>query len=266
MEEEVFEMSSYSYENMEESVPLVIQGPTTFCRQVVEYYKNYQQIWSTWNSEPEENLEFLRNQDNVHLVLDDLPTFSDYQLKGLTEHAKWTLQRATYQFTSTLNGFRYAYENFHDTLIAPKIRSDFLIDVATAVHKSDIDGFNCLGWHKGSVGYLVDYFYIAKIKDIIKLMEGCLRINHPAHSENVMTYFLLERMKQRNIKYCFDNTVYTYSLKHKYDTELFMGEIKKGVWLIDENQNHDSKNYTHTFEKDFLPDVYPLTYGWGPGV
>ncbi len=258
-------LADYSYMDMENDMPLVIQGPTTYCREMVDYYKNYKQVWSTWKSEPEENLDFLSKQKNVHLVLDDLPITPQDKLKNLTEHASWTLQRSTYQFTSTLNGFKYVDENF-STYIAPKIRSDLFIDVATAVHKSDMDAFNCLGWHNGSVGYLIDYYFMTNVKDTIRLMEGCLSLSHPSHSENVMTYFLLEKMKQRNIKYCFDNTVYTYSLKHKYTTELFLGEISKGKWLIDENKKHQSQNFNHTFSKDNLPDIYPLTYGWGPGV
>jgi len=262
---EKFDMSTFSYQNIETDMPLIIQGPTTYCREVVEYYKNYKQVWSTWNSEPEENLEFLNKQKNVHLVLDDLPVISDDQLCNLTDHAAWTLQRSIYQFKSTLNGFKYAYKNF-DVYFAPKIRSDLLIDVAASIHKSEPKAFNCLGWHSGSVGYLIDYYFMSPINDIITLMEGCLSLFHPSHSENVMTYFLLEKMKQRNIKYCFDHNVYIYSLKHKYTTELFLGEISKGKWLIDENKKHQSQNFNHTFSKDNLPDIYPLTYGWGPGV
>ena len=79
--------------------------------------------------------------------------------------------------------------------------------------------------------------------------------------------------KKRNLKYCLDESVYTYSLKHKYTTELFMGEVAKGIWIVDHDQQHDSKNpqvynieLLHTFTKDNLPDKYPLVYGWGPGV
>ena len=59
---EEFDMSMYSYEDMERDMPIIIQGPTTYCREVSNYYKNYNQVWSTWNSEPEENLEFLSKQ------------------------------------------------------------------------------------------------------------------------------------------------------------------------------------------------------------
>ena len=263
MTEKKFKFSTC--ENLAEEMPIIIQGPTTYCKEVHEYYKNYIQVWSTWNSEPEENLEYLDKQDNVHLVLDDLPQIPESQLSYLTEHASWTLQRATYQFTSTLNGFKYADHKF-GLDFAPKIRSDFLIDLSSSMRKWDIDAFNSIGWHTGSVGYFVDYFFAAKIPDIITLMEGCLSLKHPSHSENILTYFLLEKMKKRNIKYCFDGTVYTYSLKHKYTTDLFLGEISKGKWIIDEDQKHISTNFNHSFELDNLPDIYPLTYGWGPGV
>lgn len=250
-------------EVMEEDLCLVIQGPTTYCKQVSEYYRNYRQIWSTWNSEPEENLNYLDGLDDVILVTDDLPllTQEEKQLKG---HAPWCLERALYQFTSTYNGFKKA--ELEGESMAVKIRSDFLIDLSTSLRKGEPDAFNCLGWHKGSIGYLVDYFYYAPVEDIIYMLECCINMRHPSHSENVMTHVWIELMKKRKIRYCLDKDVYTYSLKHKYDTELFMGEVNKGIWVIDHNQNHDSKNYSHTFTNDLLPDLYPLTYGWGPGV
>ena len=138
--------------------------------------------------------------------------------------------------------------------------------ILTLPPKCDPDAFNSLGWYKGSVGYLVDYVYLAKTKDIISMLEGCIALRIPAHAENIMTYCWIAWAAKRNLKYCLDESVYTYSLKHKYTTELFMGEVAKGIWIVDHDQQHDSKNHLHTFTRDNLPDKYPLVYGWGPGV
>ena len=71
---------------------LVIQGPTTYCKEVSEYYKDYKQIWSTWNSEPQENLDYLRSLPNVSLVTDDLPVLSSKEKSG-SGHGPWCLER-----------------------------------------------------------------------------------------------------------------------------------------------------------------------------
>jgi hypothetical protein len=244
---------------------LVIQGPTTYCREMTEFYKGYTCIWSTWSNEPIENLNYLRDQENVYVVVNDLPKFSDKDLSDLSEHASWTLQRATYQFTSTLKGFEYALEKF-DSFFAIKIRSDFFVDVPTLIEKCNPNGFNSLGWHTGSVGYFVDYCFAGQVGLITELMKISLNLKHPSHSENVLTYSLLEKLRHRDVDYFLDRSLYTYSLKHKYDTELFLGEIDKGKWINDKNKLHVSDNVMHTFTKDKLPDNYPLTYGWGPGV
>jgi len=261
-----FENAGYSQKIINDfSYVLVIQGPTTYCRELVEFYKGFICVWSTWSNEPIENLNYLRDQENVHLVVTDLPDFSSKDLSHLSNHAAWTLERATYQFTSTLRGFEYAHKQF-DSVYAIKIRSDFLVDVGTVIEKSKPNSFNCLGWHTGSVGYLVDYCFAGQTGLITELMRISLDLNHPSHSENVLTYSLLEKLRIREVDYFLDRSLYTYSLKHKYDTELFLGEIEKGKWINDKSKLHVSDNVMHTFTKDNLPDNYPLTYGWGPGV
>jgi hypothetical protein len=40
MENREHELTNLPSEIIESTIPLVIQGPTTFCREVFEYYKN----------------------------------------------------------------------------------------------------------------------------------------------------------------------------------------------------------------------------------
>jgi hypothetical protein len=246
------------------NVPIVLQGPTTYCKEVAEHYKNYFCVWSTWNSEPQENLDFLSKLDNVKLITDNLPTYSDEENVGLTNHESWTRQRSRYQFTSTLNGFKFLKNNQFTYGI--KIRSDLLLDIPTLLTITDKKSFNSLGWHTGSVGYLVDYYFSAEVDLIISLMEKCLDIMHPCHSENLMTYVLLEELKFRNINHTMSDELYIYSLKHNYTTQLLMNEVKNNKWLVKNDINQFSSNMSYQYTVDHFPDNYQLTYGWGPGV
>ena len=94
-------------------------------------------------------------------------------------------------------------------------------------------------------------------------MEVCLNIMHPVHSENLITYVLLEELKHRNFNYTLTKDLYIYSLKHKYTTNLFLNEINKNKWINTLEINQTSKNVQYTFTKDNFPDKYNLTYGWG---
>lgn len=244
------------------SSPIVIQGPTTYCKEMCDYYKDYFCVWSTWNSEPKDNLDYLSNLKNVILITDNLPTYSDEENVGLSEHESWTRQRAKYQFTSTLNGFNYLKQNQYDYGI--KIRSDMLIDIESLLDITDKSCFNSFGWHRGSVGYFIDYYFSGNVELITSLMEVCLNNMHPVHSENLITYVLLEELKHRNFNYTLTKDLYIYSLKHKYTTNLFLNEINKNKWINTLEINQTSKNVQYTFTKDNFPDKYNLTCGWGP--
>ena len=53
-------------------VGFVIQGPTTFCREVVACYSELPYlVWSTWEDEPSNNLTFI--QTNMDLLVNEIP-------------------------------------------------------------------------------------------------------------------------------------------------------------------------------------------------
>ena len=95
-----------------------------------------------------------------------------------------------------------------------------MIDLDAALPKCDPDAFNSIGWHKGSVGYLVDYVYLAKTKDIISMLEGCIALRVPAHAENVMTYCWIEWAERRNLKYCLDKKKLDIYYLDRYKKEI----------------------------------------------
>lgn len=244
------------------NIPIVLQGPTTYCREISEFYKDQFCVWSTWNSEPEENLEYISKLKNSVLITDTLPTYSQNENIGLTQHESWTRQRARYQFTSTLNGFNYLKE--HDFNYGIKIRSDMLIDIPVLSSLTNKDCFNSFGWHRGSVGYFIDYYFSGSTELIISLMKMCLENIYPTHSENLMTYMLLEKLNFRSFNYTLIKNLYIYSLKHGYTTDLFFKEISKNKWINKTDIKQTSENVNYSYCKDNYPDNYKLTRGWGP--
>jgi len=53
---------------------IVIQGPTTYYKQVVDIYKNIPNVvWSMWNDEPRENIDFISQY--VSVILNDKPKY-----------------------------------------------------------------------------------------------------------------------------------------------------------------------------------------------
>jgi hypothetical protein len=90
---------------------IVIQGPTTYCKQIVEHYKHIKHIvWSTWNDEPVENLEYIKQ--HIPLIVNEKPSFSGYLNVNL-------------QVLSTFKGIEYL-KNKEVTEIF-KIRGDVII-------------------------------------------------------------------------------------------------------------------------------------------
>lgn len=56
---------------------VVIQGPTNYYKEVVECYKNIPNVvWSTWDDEPSENIEYISKY--IPVVLNQKPLFPGY--------------------------------------------------------------------------------------------------------------------------------------------------------------------------------------------
>jgi len=56
---------------------IVIQGPTNYCKEVVSIYKDIPNVvWSTWEDEPLENIEFIKQY--IDVILCQKPSFPGY--------------------------------------------------------------------------------------------------------------------------------------------------------------------------------------------
>lgn len=57
---------------------IVIQGPTNYCKEIIECYKNIPNIvFSTWDDEPQENIEYIKSK-GIDVIQSPKPTFGGY--------------------------------------------------------------------------------------------------------------------------------------------------------------------------------------------
>jgi hypothetical protein len=90
---------------------IVIQGPTTYYKEIINKYKDLPNIvWSTWEDEPIENLNYISKY--IPLVLNKKPNFSGYLNINL-------------QNITTLNGISYLINQGVEEIL--KIRGDIII-------------------------------------------------------------------------------------------------------------------------------------------
>jgi hypothetical protein len=230
--------------------PLVIQGPTTYYKEVSDYYKNYQCIWSTWDSEPEENLEYLSKLDNVVLIVDTLPPKKYEHYWGL------------YQFQSTLNGFKYLKDNGYNFGI--KLRSDLMLNISQIIKLIDFNKFNCMGWHTHSVGYLSELYFAGDVNLICDVMQRCIELNPEAHAENVLTYVLLQEFNYRKINYTLNDELEFYCPKLNITAKNYMDDVRSGRWFNSTAIKQTSASVRYRYTKDNFPDNYELTFREGP--
>lgn len=91
---------------------IIIQGPTTYYKTTVEKYKDIPNVvWSTWENEPIENLNYIKK--HIPLVLNKVPSFAGYLNINL-------------QNITTSSGIAYLIEKNVDEIL--KIRGDIIIN------------------------------------------------------------------------------------------------------------------------------------------
>jgi hypothetical protein len=128
---------------------IIIQGSTEFYRDTAKFYSEFDNvIWSTWVDEPQENIDFIREQ-GIEVILNDKPEYNGYLNINL-------------QCKSTLSGIEYFKERGFDDVI--KVRGDILfanIDkMLPILHKKEIAflGLNN-PVHKFNLAYFLDYYH-----------------------------------------------------------------------------------------------------------
>jgi hypothetical protein len=75
---------------------VVLQGPTTYCQQIIPLYSGISNVvWSMWDDEPQDNIEFIKK--HIPVVLNKKPLFPGYLNVNM-------------QTVSTLSGIKYLQE------------------------------------------------------------------------------------------------------------------------------------------------------------
>ena len=90
---------------------IVIQGPTNYYKEIVECYKNIPNVvWSTWDDEPSENIEYIGKY--IPVILNKKPLFPGYLNVNM-------------QTVSTMGGISYLKEKGINEIL--KVRGDIII-------------------------------------------------------------------------------------------------------------------------------------------
>lgn len=230
----------------ENQYPIVIQGLTTYCEEVVNYYKNYECVWSTWNTEPKENLDYIKSNPNFTLITSDVP---EHTVSGI------------YIWQATLNAFEYLKKRNIDFAI--RVRSDMLVDISSNLKITKYDHFNCWGWHRHNVGYLCDFYFSGPVNLIYNLMLSCTRTRIHTFPENILTYSLLQENNWRKINYTLsDETKFMWIKdgRRGKSQDFYMDHVRKGEWYntIETFQDSFEPSINYIYSKDYFPDNYKL--------
>jgi hypothetical protein len=150
-------------------IGIVIQGPTTYVNQILEPYKDYYHIiWSTWEDEPEENVEILKSS-GMFFVLNKKPDFTGY----------WNINL---QCTSTYNGVVMLKDKFPNINYFVKIRSDMVIDnlnlflesVKMSLLKNSICSIGCVKFYPNPLfnsKYFRDFIIAGEYDEMLKFWQ-----------------------------------------------------------------------------------------------
>ena len=221
-------------------VPIVITGLVRPCyREIVEHYKDYECVWSTWKTEPEDRLDYIRSQKNITLDLIDIP--DDVSFWQRTGGLQWL---------TTLSGFRILKERGHEFGI--RSRSDTCIGIPSILSLTDYDSLNFISWHNGNGGYFMDYYFSGPVDDVCEVMENCIKTIEEKHfssntfGENILTHSILNKTNFRKINYTCSDTM-------KFN---FIDHVRGRSGTIDSFLNH-LKSGILCFKQDF-PNDYQL--------
>lgn len=144
---------------MKGKIGIIIQGPTTHVDKMISTYFGYKHVlWSTWKSEPKENLNKIR-QSKIKLLTNNLP-----------KHAG--VGHVNYQCLSTYNGIKELAKN-KNIQIFVKCRQDLVVDnlqqftrnIECSLAKHQI---SFLSAHKLKGGYLQDYIVAGGKEQMLK--------------------------------------------------------------------------------------------------
>lgn len=167
---------------------IVIQGPTNYCKEIVDCYVSIPNVvFSTWDDEPQKNIDYIKSK-NIDVIQSPKPSFSGYL-------------NVNYQVLSTYVGLEYLKsKNITEVL---KIRSDLkpnnislLLDILKnksltflAICKPDVRPlYYELVYQHTSFDFPVDLFLYGSIENMIKCFNFQIEQNLSTPPEALIAY------------------------------------------------------------------------------
>jgi len=220
---------------------VVIQGPTNYCREIIDCYQNIPNIvFSTWDDEPQENIDYIKSK-NIDVVQTSKPIFPGHL-------------NINYQVLSTYVGLEYLKsKNVTEVL---KIRSDLkpndinlLLDILRqrplsflAICKPNIRPlYYELGYNHTSFDFPVDLFLYGSVENMIKCFNFQIEETLPIPPEALIAY---NYFSNSNLEFKLD-----YNTFIKNNISFFMNDCLKNnikvKWLknnLDLIELHSDKN------------------------
>jgi len=192
---------------------VVIQGPTNYYKEVVECYKNIPNVvWSTWDDEPSENIEYISKY--IPVVLNQKPLFPGYLNINM-------------QTVSTMGGVNYLKGKGINEIL--KVRGDIVVTniikflsilkgknmafVAIAREGVRNDLYYELVYRHYSHDYPTDLVVYGATQNIENAFDFLVEELHYIPPEALILYNFLEKNNleyKSTYDYLVDNGVYFY--------------------------------------------------------
>jgi hypothetical protein len=211
---------------------IVIQGPTNYYEQIISCYKDIPNVvWSTWEDEPKENIDFIKK--HIPVITNKKPQTPGYL-------------NINFQLVSTFNGLNYLKSKGVTEIL--KVRGDTTITnleiflnklkgkemAFLAISKEGIrkDIYYELIYSHYSHDYPVDLVIYGNLENMLNTFGITIEENTPIPPEAIISYNFLVGKKSdfiltynhfiKNNAYfymndCIENNIEINWLKHKSD-------------------------------------------------
>jgi hypothetical protein len=221
---------------------IVIQGPTNYYKKIVENFKDIPNVvWSTWDSEPKENISYIKNYFPV--IQNPLPEFNGYL-------------NVNYQVHSTFSGVEYLAKKGVTEVL--KTRGDITIsNIKLLLEKLKGQQLSfiqmCKPGVRTEISYHLEYFHDSHDypADVIMYGDTELMLNgynfnipefYPIPPESLIAYSLLENMGikfELNYQHLINNGI-TFFLQDCLDNDIDIFWLKHNHSIV---QNTKDKKY-----------------------
>lgn len=209
-------------------IGIVIQGPTNYFREILDCYKGYEYIvWSTWENEPIENINFIKQYD-IPVIQSEIPS-----IKG-----NWN---CNLQCISTVNGIEYLRMQNAEISYFIKVRGDMIIrplnelikSVNVSLFQNDlafIGYFKAYPYTFSSDYFLMDFLVAGKYNEIIKFFT-------PIKSENIGLPF---PEKWFEINYFGKFNFVKFNIEIFIKQKVFINSLFFNIYFFKEHLNSNS--------------------------